>query len=102
MQSNDVDLADRLAIALSGGLLLLGVVVTGLIETLDGAPRGAAPVTNDAGEVIAQPTIDPNVRTVLVVAALLVLLVYALYRVAVPHVGTTSPGETATDSYPSD
>ena len=101
MQSNDVDLADRLAMALSGGLLLLGVVVTGLIETLDGAPRGAAPVTNDAGEVIAQPTIDPNIRTALVVAALLVLLMYAIYRLAVPHVGSGT-GSTTPETQPSD
>ncbi|MGB9964350.1 hypothetical protein [Halobacterium sp. CBA1126] len=101
MQSNDVDLVDRLAMALSGGLLLLGVVGTGLVETFDGPPRGAAPVTNDAGQVVAQPTVDPNVRTALVVGALLVLLAYALYRIAVPRVeaGTeratpeTQPGD---------
>ncbi len=98
MQSNDVDLVDRLAMGLSAALLLGGIVVTGLIETLTGVPRGAAPATNDAGEVIATPTIDPNVRTALVVAALLVLLVYALYRVAVPHIGATGAGEATTEA----
>jgi|GEM_PF-277704 len=101
MQSNDADLADKLAMALSGGLLLLGVVVTGLIETFDGAPRSPATVTNDAGEVIAQPTIDPNIRTALVVAALLVLLVYAVYRLAVPRVEARTSSSTA-DTQPSD
>ncbi|NIB98274.1 hypothetical protein [Halobacterium sp. R2-5] len=98
MQSNDVDLVDRLAMALSAALLLGGIVVAGLIETLTGVPRGAAPVTNDAGEVIATPTIDPNVRVALVVGAILVLLAYALYRVAVPHVGATGTGEATTEA----
>ena len=78
------DTIDKLAMYLSGGLLLLGVVVTGLIETLAGQPYGAAPQTNEAGEVIASPAVDPNIRTALVVAALLVLLLYAIYKLATP------------------
>jgi hypothetical protein len=75
---------DKLAMVLSGGLLLAGVVLTGLIETLAGQPYGAAPQTNEAGEVIASPAIDPNVRTALVVAALLVMLAYGVYKLATP------------------
>ena len=75
---------DKLAMALSGGLLLAGVVATGLMETLAGKPYGAAPRTNEAGEVIASPAIDPNVRTALVVAALLVLLLYAVSKLVTP------------------
>jgi|AntDeeMinimDraft_4_1070355.scaffolds.fasta_scaffold20561_2 hypothetical protein len=92
------DTIDKLAMYLSGGLLLLGVVVTGLIETLAGQPYGAAPQTNEAGEVIASPAVDPNIRTALVVAALLVLLLYAIYKLATPieeEAGTAATPSTS-------
>jgi hypothetical protein len=78
------DTIDKLAMYVSGGLLLLATVGTGLVETFTGKPYVPAAQTNEAGEVIAQPAIDPNVRTALVVAALLVLLVYAGYKLATP------------------
>lgn len=37
-------------------LMTLGLVGLGIVETLAGRPYGAAPITNDAGEVIAAPT----------------------------------------------
>ncbi|WP_225333711.1 hypothetical protein [Halomicrobium urmianum] len=79
---------DRIAAGLGSGLVLLGVVVLGLVETLAGKPYGAAPLTNDAGEVIATPLIDPTLRTGLVIAGLVVLGLYALYRIATPEPGT--------------
>jgi hypothetical protein len=85
---DDMDPIDKAAMFLSTGLLFVGVVVLGLIETFDGAPEGApasaTPVTNEAGEVVATPGLDPSLRTVFVVAGLLVLLVYAVYKVATP------------------
>ncbi|MFB6103107.1 MAG: hypothetical protein ABEJ73_11150 [Haloplanus sp.] len=75
---------DKAAMALSGTLVLLGIVVLGIVEILDGVPYGAAPATNDAGEVIAQPGVDPAVRTGLVLAGLAVLLLWRGYRFAVP------------------
>jgi len=92
------DTIDKLAMYLSGGLLLLGVVVTGLIETLAGQPYGAAPQTNEAGEVIASPAIDPNVRTALVVAALLVMLLYGVYKLVTPMEEETGTAATAPTS----
>ena len=92
------DTIDKVAMYLSGGLLLLGVVVTGLIETLAGQPYGAAPQTNEAGEVIASPAIDPNLRTALVVAALLVLLLYAGYKLATPIEEETGAATTPSTS----
>jgi len=81
------DTIDKAAMALSSTLLLAGIVVLGAVETLDGVPYGAAPTTNEAGEVIAQPGIDPAVRTGLVLAGLAVLGLWGLYRVAVPATG---------------
>nr|WP_226012516.1 hypothetical protein [Halomicrobium salinisoli] len=90
---------DRIAAGLGGGLVLLGVVVLGLVETLAGKPYGAAPLTNDAGEVIATPLIDPTLRTGLVLAGLAVLALYALYRIATPEPATEddAPAEVVAD-----
>lgn len=91
------DTIDKLAMYLSGGLLLLGIVVAGLIEVLAGKPYNPVTQTNEAGEVIASPAIDPNVRTALVLAALLVLFGYAVYKLATPiEEETSSAASTAT------
>jgi hypothetical protein len=79
MESN-ITMIDRAAIALGGGLMLLGIVVLGFAEVLAGQPYGAAPMTNDAGEVIATPMVDPALRTGLVILGLAVLLLWGLYR----------------------
>jgi hypothetical protein len=83
------DTIDKLAMYVSGGLLLLATVGTGLIETVTGKPYVPAAQTNDAGQVIAQPTVDPSIRTGMVVAAMLVLLLYAGYKLATPTEGAT-------------
>jgi len=82
MQDMINDTIDRAAMAVGGALILTGVVVLGIVEILAGKPYGPAPLTNDAGEIIATPMVDPNVRTGLVVAGLVVLLVWQLYRMA--------------------
>jgi hypothetical protein len=86
MQSN-IDTIDKAAMLVSGGLIMLGIVVLGLVETLAGKPYGASPVTNDAGEIVATPMIDPALRTGLVILGLVVLLLWGLYRY------TTTPPE---------
>lgn len=87
---------DRAAMALSSTLLLAGVVVLGAVEILDGTPYGAAPTTNEAGEVIAQPGVDPAIRTGLVLAGLVVLGLWGLYRIATPPAGATRRSGTDT------
>jgi hypothetical protein len=81
---HDTDVLDKAAMGLSAALMLLGIVVLGAVEIVAGPPYGAAPMTNDAGEVIATPAVDPTIRTGLVVAGLLVLFVWGLYRMAMP------------------
>jgi hypothetical protein len=73
-------IVDRAALALSGALMLLGIVVLGIVEILAGQPYGAAPLTNDAGEVVATPFVDPNIRVGLVVLGLVVLFAWSVYR----------------------
>jgi hypothetical protein len=90
------DTIDTVALASSSALLLAGIVVLGVVEILDGVPYGAAPTTNEAGDVIAQPGIDPAIRTSLVLAGLAVLGLWGLYRLAVPAAGVER--RTATDA----
>lgn len=75
---------DRIALLLSTGLMLVGIVVLGIVELLDGAPFGAAPLTNDAGTVVATPLVDPNIRTGLVLLGILVLLLWGIYKAITP------------------
>jgi hypothetical protein len=49
-------IVDRAALALSGGLMLLGLGVLGVVEILAGQPYSPAAMTNDAGgSTEAQP-----------------------------------------------
>lgn len=79
------DTIDNAALALGGALIALGTVVSGIVEILAGRPYGATPVelTNDAGTVVETlyPAVDPTLRTGLVIAGLLVLFVWGLYRI---------------------
>ncbi|MEF8801969.1 MAG: hypothetical protein V5A38_09955 [Halolamina sp.] len=90
MQSN-INTIDKAAMLVSGGLILLGIVVLGLVETLAGKPYGAAPMVNDAGEVVATPLIDPALRTGLVILGLMVLLLWGLYRYTLTPMGEAEP-----------
>ena len=83
---HNTDVLDRVALGLSAALMLLGIVVLGVVEIIAGPPYGAAPMTNEAGEVVATPMVDPTLRTGLVVAGLLVLFVWGLYKMAMPMV----------------
>jgi len=68
---------------LGTGLLFPGSVVLGFVETLTGQPHFPI-ATNSAGAVVAYGTFGPTLRTGLVVAGLVVLLLYAAYTLATP------------------
>jgi hypothetical protein len=80
---------DRAVIWTSTGLIFVGVVVLGIVEMLDGEPYVAQPITNDAGEVLAAPGVDPAIRTGLVIAGVALLMLYGLYKLVVPDTGAT-------------
>ncbi len=84
MTLTDMNPIDRIALLLSTGLMLLGIVVLGIVELIAGPPYGAAPLTNDAGDVIATPMVDPNIRTGLVILGILVLLLWGIYKMVTP------------------
>lgn len=93
------DIIDKAAMGLSAALMLLGIVVLGVLELLTGEPYSPAPLTNEAGDVIAMPTFDPVLRTGLVIAGLVILLLWGIYRVATPEIETegTQPAEMPSD-----
>lgn len=78
------EMIDKAAMWLSAGLMLFGIVVLGIIEILAGAPYSPAPITNEAGDIVATPLISPTIRTGFVLAGLLVLGLYAAYKLATP------------------
>ncbi|TKX78136.1 hypothetical protein EXE53_22790 [Halorubrum sp. SD626R] len=80
----NTDIIDKAAMALSAGLMLLGIVGMGILEILAGQPYSPVPVTNEAGEVVATPLISPQIRTGLVLAGIAVLGLYAAYKIVVP------------------
>jgi len=78
------DKIEKAVMALGGGLTMLGIVGLGIAELLAGKPYGAAPLTNDAGTVVATPMVDPVLRTGLVIAGLAVFGLYGAYKLAIP------------------
>jgi hypothetical protein len=85
MEHTEFDTIDKAATGLSFALMLLGIVVLGVVEVLAGQPYGAAPMTNDAGEIVATPMVDPALRTGLVILGLAILLLWGVYRMATPE-----------------
>ncbi len=90
------DIIDKVALAFSAGLMLLGIVGLGIVEILAGKPYGAAPLTNEAGEVVATPAVDPTLRTGLVIFGLLVLTLWGLYRMAATEPADDHTGRDVT------
>lgn len=94
--SNITDTADRIAMVLGGGLILLGIVVMGLINELAGAPhlfvvddgtettQVVSPGIVDGGTVVATPVVSPEIRAYVIALGLLVLAVYAVYKLTSP------------------
>ena len=85
---------DRAAMLVGGALIVVGTVVLGLIETFVGNPSPVA-VTTEAGEVIAAPTVSPEIRAGLIGLGLLVWGLYGVYRLAAPMGGETARAGTA-------
>lgn len=93
------DIIQKAAMALGGGLMTLGIVGLGIVEILAGKPYGAAPLTNEAGAVVATPAVDPVLRTGLVLAGLAVLGLYGAYTAVTEDGGEEAPtaAETMAD-----
>lgn len=80
MAIDTTDTADKIAMILGGGLILLGTTVSGIIEsfftehTLE--PNGSL------GDVVIHTSISPTFRAYTIALGFVVLFLYALYRLA--------------------
>lgn len=99
--TKDTTIVDRAALGLSAALMLLSIPVLGLVELITGEPYNPAPLTNEAGEVIASPAVDPTLRTGLLIAGLVVLLLWGVYRMAAPQIEAET-GQRTDAELPSD
>ena len=87
--------ADRVAMYVGGGLVLLGSVVIGAVETLFGSPHA---VTGD-GQIVHEALVPLEIRSLIILAGLVVWMLYAVYKL----VGTDPGGATeAVDPGPAD
>lgn len=73
-------MTEKVAKRFGGGLIILGTLVMGLVEVLVGEPYHM-PTTNDAGQIVSQPTIPPEIRATVIGAGLVIWFLYGLYVV---------------------
>ena len=117
MRNTQLDLADRIAMLLGGGLLVLAIPVMGVLNVLAGAEtplytyeatqagetttgQVLAPALAPEGATIVQsPLFDPTMRAYLAAAGLIVFGLYYAYRLFVhaPREPTEQPATAAAD-----
>lgn len=107
MTTNNLDLADKLAMGIGGGLIILAIPVMGLLTTLTGTmsalytytvveggetvtKTGVGPAIPEGATVVNAPLFAPNMRATLVLIGLLVFALYGIYKVF-------NPSETAAE-----
>lgn len=91
--NSELTTADRIAMLLGGGLILLGTAALELVNVLAGAPQ--VPVEEE-GVIVATPVVSPTLRAYIIALGLLVWLGFAVYKLTrAPAVdapeATTSP-----------
>jgi cytochrome b561 len=69
--------ADRIAMYVGGGLVLIGVVLIGLIEMVAGTTH---PVSGE-GQIVHEALVALHLRSYIILAGLLIMGLYAVYRV---------------------
>ncbi|WP_336339275.1 hypothetical protein [Haloarcula brevis] len=82
--------ADRIAMYVGGGLVVLGTVGIGFLEMLLGSPH---PVSGE-GQIVHDALVPLELRSYIILAGFLVWGVYAIYMVAT---GGHIPGTTQRD-----
>ncbi|WEL16566.1 MULTISPECIES: hypothetical protein [unclassified Halorhabdus] len=84
--ATDETLADQIAMAVGGGLLLVSVFVMGLIEVITGSPYNPVREVVEGGRsmivVNEAATFGPYIRGLLLTLGLVVLGVFAIYAFA--------------------
>jgi len=80
---SELTTSDRIAMYAGGGLLLVGVVLIGFLDMVFGAGH---PVSGE-GQIVHEALIPVTYRSYIILAGLLIMGLYAVYRVL-----ATSPG----------
>ena len=75
----EIGTADRIAMWIGGGLVLLGTVVLGFVDTFVGGPS-PIPTTNGAGQIVSSPLFPIEVRGTIIALGLAVFALYAVYK----------------------
>ncbi|MFB6211814.1 MAG: hypothetical protein ABEI76_09775 [Halobacteriales archaeon] len=90
---SELTTADRIAMYLGTGLLLIGTVGIGLLEMLLGSPH---PVSGE-GQIVHEALVPLRIRSYIILLGLLIWGVYAIYKViAAP----SAPGATRSGATP--
>lgn len=96
MTTDTITSADRIAMLLGGGLIVLGVVVLGFINVIMGAPHVPHEV-EETGEMI-YPVISADIRAYLIALGLLVWFGSGIYKITKePAVGAPESAGTPAD-----
>lgn len=90
---SDLTTADRIAMYVGGGLVLLGTVGIGFVEMVLGSPH---PVTGE-GQIVHEALVPLAIRSYIILLGFLVWGAYAIYRVAA---GGRVPGTPRPDTGP--
>lgn len=89
---NELDTADKVAMYVGGGLVVLGTVVVGFLEILLGSPH---PVSTE-GQIVHEALVPLEIRSYTILLGLLIWMGYAIYKVAAAGPDDGAGAETAT------
>ena len=87
---SDLTIADKIAMYVGGGLVLLGTVGIGILEMALGSPH---PVSGE-GQIVHDALVPLEIRSYIILLGFLIWTVYAIYKVAV---GGRIPGTAQPD-----
>jgi hypothetical protein len=74
---SELTTADKIAMYVGGGLVVLGTVVIGLVEMIAGSPH---PVSGE-GQIVHEALVPLEIRSYIILLGLLIWGVYAVYKV---------------------
>jgi len=97
MTNNNLDIVDKLAMGIGGGLIILAIPVMGFLTTITGSmsafytytvmeggeavtKTGVGPAIPAGAEIVNAPLFAPNLRATLVLLGLVVFALYGAYK----------------------
>jgi len=87
---SELTTADKIAMYVGGGLLIVGTVLIGIVEMIAGSPH---PVSGE-GQIVHEALVPIEIRSYIILLGLLILGVYSIYKLVGggPATGTAKPG----------